>query len=158
MPFRFDGGPAERAHGVDCLATAALYEAGGDRRGRETVMQVVLNRVRAPGFPKTICGVVYQGHERPTGCQFSFACDGSIERRPEHAGWADARRAAQRALDGRVFADVGTATNYHADWTVPWWRGSVVKVARVASPAATRSRPAAPRPCPRRRPARRPDR
>ncbi|WP_242096064.1 cell wall hydrolase [Sphingomonas sp. CROZ-RG-20F-R02-07] len=130
-PFAFHGGPAERAQAVDCLATAAIYEAGADPREQRAIIQVVLNRARTAGFPKTVCGVVYQGADRTTGCQFSFTCDGSLVRRPEHNGWAAARRAAKRALAGYVFADVGRATNYHADWMVPYWRGSLVKVARV---------------------------
>ncbi|MGP7794431.1 cell wall hydrolase [Sphingomonas sp. CLY1604] len=129
--YRFRGGPAARAQAVECLATAALYEAGDDRRGQRAVIQVVLNRVRAPGFPRTICGVVYQGSTRETGCQFSFTCDGSLQRRPIHLGWGEARRAARRALAGRVFAEVGRATHYHTDWMVPYWRDSMVKVAKV---------------------------
>lgn len=130
-PFRFAGGPAARAQAVECLATAALYEVGDDRRGQRAVIQVVLNRARAPGFPRTVCGVVYQGYARTTGCQFSFTCDGSFRRRPIHLGWARARRAARRALAGEVFAEVGRATHYHADWVVPYWRDTMWKVARV---------------------------
>lgn len=130
-PFRFRGGPAERAQAVDCLATAALYEVGDDPRGQRAVIQVILNRARAPGFPRTICGVVYQGFARTTGCQFSFTCDGSITRRTRHRGWSAARRTAKRALAGRVFADVGRATHYHADWMVPYWRDTMTKVAKV---------------------------
>ena len=131
VPYRFRGGPAERAQAVDCLATAALYEVGDDPRGQRAVMQVVLNRSRAPGFPRTICGVVYQGFDRATGCQFSFTCDGSVKRRTRHYGWSAARRAARRALAGRIFADVGRATHYHADWMVPYWRDTMTKVAKV---------------------------
>ena len=129
--FAFHGGPASRAQAIDCLATAAIYEAGTDPREQRAIIQVVLNRVGRPGYAKTVCGVVYQGADRPTGCQFSFACDGSLVRRPEHRGWAAARRAGRRALAGYVFPDVGRATNYHTDWIVPYWRGSLVKVARV---------------------------
>ncbi|MBB5715180.1 cell wall hydrolase [Sphingomonas aerophila] len=132
-PFRFHGGAASREQAAECLATAALYEAGDDRRGQRAVIQVILNRVRAPGFPKTVCGVVYQGHARATGCQFSFTCDGSIQRRTVHSGWAAARRAGRRALDGYVFAEVGKATHYHTDWMVPYWRDTLTKVARVDS-------------------------
>jgi spore germination cell wall hydrolase CwlJ-like protein len=130
-PFVFHGGVAARAQAIDCLATAAIYEAGDEPRGQAAVIQVILNRARQPGFPRTVCGVVYQGATRTTGCQFSFTCDGSAARRPEHAGWTAARRIARRALRGRVFAPVGTATNYHADWMVPYWRGSLDKVAQV---------------------------
>ncbi|WP_298672941.1 cell wall hydrolase [uncultured Sphingomonas sp.] len=132
-PFHFTGGPAAREQAIQCLATAALYEAGGDRPGQKAVMQVVLNRVRRAGYPKTVCGVVYQGASRATGCQFSFTCDGSRTRRPERAGWAVARHAARRALSGYVFRAVGTSTHYHADWIVPYWIGSLDKIARVES-------------------------
>lgn len=132
-PYRFRGGPAEREQATECLATAALYEAGDDAEGRRAVIQVILNRARAPGFPRTICGVVYQGYARTTGCQFSFTCDGSFDRRPVHLGWSSARRAARRALEGRVFAEVGGATHYHADWMVPYWRDSLTKVAQIGT-------------------------
>ncbi len=129
--FVFRGTPAAREQAIECLATAALYEAGDDPRGQRAVMQVVLNRVRARGFPKTVCGVVYQGAGLPTGCQFSFACDGSLRRRPETAGWAATRLRARHALGGAVFAPVGTATHYHTDWVVPYWSGSLSKIAKV---------------------------
>jgi spore germination cell wall hydrolase CwlJ-like protein len=132
-PFHFSGTPAAREQAVQCLATAALYEAGGDERGRRAVIQVILNRLRLPGFPKTVCGVVYQGAALPTGCQFSFTCDGSRMRRPEHDGWPEARVAARRALDGYVFSTVGGATHYHADWVVPYWISSLDKIARVST-------------------------
>jgi hypothetical protein len=132
-PFRFAGSPVARQQAAECLATAALYEAGDDRQGQRAVIQVILNRVRARGFPRTICGVVYQGYARATGCQFSFTCDGSFDRRPVHLGWGAARRSARRALAGRVFSDVGGATHYHADWMVPYWRDSLTKIAQVGS-------------------------
>lgn len=133
LPFHFQGTPAGREQATQCLATAAIYEAGSDERGRKAVMQVVLNRLALPRYPKTVCGVVYQGAARVTGCQFSFTCDGSAARRPEHEGWEAARREAKRALDGYVFAPVGTATHYHANWIVPYWQGSLDKIAQVHS-------------------------
>ena len=132
-PFRFAGGPEDLARATDCMAAGILYEAGDDTLGERAVAQVVLNRLRHPAFPKTVCGVVYQGATRKTGCQFSFSCDGSVTRRPEHEGWEQARRAARRALAGYVYAPVGRATHYHTDWMVPYWRASLVKVATVDS-------------------------
>lgn len=143
-PFRFRGTSAARLQAGECLATAALYEAGDDERGQRAVMQVVLNRVRAPGFPKTVCGVVYQGAALPTGCQFSFTCDGSLERRPERSGWVAARRLAIHALTGAVFRPVGAATHYHADWIVPYWIGSLDKIAQVRTHIFYRARLARP--------------
>lgn len=129
--FIFHGTPASRLQATECLATVAIYEAGDDPRAQRAVMQVVLNRVRTPGFPKTVCGVVYQGAGLKTGCQFSFTCDGSVQRRTEHSGWTAARKAAARALGGSVDAEVGTATHYHTDWVVPYWVGSLDKIAKV---------------------------
>ncbi len=78
--------------------------------------QVVLNRVRDPNYPKSICGVVYQGWERTTGCQFSFTCDGALLRPPIGVLWQDDRKIAEEALDGYVQKSVGVATHYHADY------------------------------------------
>jgi len=129
--FHFHGTLAAREQATRCLATAALYEAGADSSGQRAVIQVILNRVRSPQFPKTICGVVYQGSALPTGCQFSFTCDGSAARRPQREGWVQARRAAQLALAGSVFRPVGRATHYHADYVVPDWMHALDKIAQI---------------------------
>jgi hypothetical protein len=84
------GSAEDRARARTCLAQTAWYEAGQDRAGQQAVVQVVLNRVRHPAYPKTICGVVFQGSERRTGCQFTFTCDGSLARVPSAAAWKDA--------------------------------------------------------------------
>jgi hypothetical protein len=91
----------------------------------------VLNRVRHPAFAKTVCGVVFQGSERRTGCQFSFTCDGSLARRYSDPQWAAARLRAADMLGGAVFAPVGNATHYHTDWVFPYWSPKLVKLARV---------------------------
>lgn len=114
---------------LDCLAAAAWYEAGDDAAGEQAVVQVVLNRVRHPAFPKTVCGVVFQGSERRTGCQFSFTCDGAMRRTPSPAAWVRAQAVGRAALMGLVFAPVGWATHYHTDWVVPTWNNSMEKIA-----------------------------
>jgi hypothetical protein len=117
---------------VDCLATAVLYEAGDDAAGERAVAQVVLNRVRHPAFPNSVCAVVFQGSERSTGCQFSFTCDGSLLRRtPRPDAWARAQEVGRQALSGAVFPTVGTATHYHTDWVVPYWSSSMDKITAV---------------------------
>jgi len=130
-PFRFAGGVEDRARAVTCLATAMIYEAGDEPVGQRSVAQVVLNRVRHPAYPKSVCGVVFQGTERTTGCQFTFACDGALARvpRPDVVARAEARAA--EMIDGRVDASVGHATHYHTDWVVPYWSASLDKIARV---------------------------
>ena len=131
-PFRFSGSTDARLRAIDCLAVAELYEAGDDSDGERAVAQVVLNRVRHPAFPKSVCGVVFQGSDRTTGCQFTFACDGAMARwRPSDVAWKRAREIAIAALNGAVFAKVGYATHYHTDWVVPYWSSSLDKIAAV---------------------------
>ncbi len=125
---------ATRASALECLASAVYYEAGTQGAdGERAVAQVVLNRVRHPAFPSSVCGVVYQGSTRLTGCQFTFTCDGSLERRPDSEGWARARQIAAAALDGSVFGPVGLATHYHAYYVLPYWASSMAKNAVVGA-------------------------
>ena len=118
--FAFKGGAETRGQALTCLASAIYYEAGNQNLdGAKAVAQVILNRVRHPAFPASVCGVVYQGSTRVTGCQFTFTCDGSLARRPDAAGWRRATELAAAALGGSVYAPVGWATHYHANYVVP---------------------------------------
>ena len=132
-PFLFAGSETDLARATDCLAAAEIFEAGDDAVGEEAVAQVVLNRVRHPAFPKTVCGVVFQGQERRTGCQFTFSCDGALARTPGEAAWGRARDIARAALAGKVYKPVGHATHYHTDWVVPYWSSSLDKIGAVGT-------------------------
>lgn len=133
-PFLFKGSGTARTQALDCLASAVYYEAGNqDSDGERAVAQVVLNRVRHPAFPNSVCGVVYQGSTRATGCQFTFTCDGSLARAPDAEGWRRAYKVAEEALSGAVYAPVGWATHYHADYVVPTWASSMAKDAIVGA-------------------------
>lgn len=119
------GSSEDRWRAQQCLTAAIYYEAASEPdAGQRAVAQVVLNRVAHPAYPNTVCGVVYQGSERP-GCQFSFACDGSLARRPVRAFWDRARRVAGDALAGYVYAPVGLATHYHTSAVHPYWADSL---------------------------------
>ncbi|WP_334161976.1 cell wall hydrolase [Phenylobacterium sp.] len=129
---------AEPTSGIDasreleCLTQAVYFEARGESpRGQAAVAQVVLNRVKHPAFPKTVCGVVFQGSHRRTGCQFSFACDGSMRGRREASAWDRARKVAARALSGRLLGDVGSATHFHTTAVSPAWGPQMRQVAQV---------------------------
>ena len=134
-PFRLPTGAAnDRARALTCLTMAVYYEAASESdAGQAAVAQVVLNRVRHPLFPKTVCAVVFQGSTLPTGCQFTFTCDGSLGRRPSLSGWAHAQKIAGRALDGYVLKTVGEATHYHTQWVVPYWRPTLVKETQIGA-------------------------
>ena len=125
-PFQFRGSALDRARAVECLTAAVYYEAAIEPdEGQRAVAQTVLNRVRHPAFPSTVCGVVYQGSEKPV-CQFSFACDGAMTRPVAQSAWDRARKVADAAISGSVFAPVGMATHYHTFAVRPGWNRSLV--------------------------------
>lgn len=127
-----DGDIGSWARALDCLTAAAYYEAATEGPdGMRAVAQVVLNRMRHPAFPHSICGVVFEGAQRRTGCQFTFTCDGSLARSPSRTGWIQARTIAAAALGGYIYAPVGWSTHYHADYVMPYWAPSLVKTAIV---------------------------
>ncbi len=151
------GADLYRAEG--CLAVAGLYEAGPSRDDQRPVMQVVLNRVRHPAWPNSVCGVVFQGAARATGCQFSFTCDGSMKRRRySDQQYQSAKTLAATMLRGATDPRVGWSTHYHTDWVYPYWSDSLDKTAAVkthvffrwpgywGTKAAFTSRPAASEP------------
>ncbi|MBA3941795.1 MAG: cell wall hydrolase [Sphingopyxis sp.] len=125
--------PAARLTALKCLTQAVYYEAAYEPiAGRRAVAQVVLNRAAHPAFPKSVCGVVYQGVNRPV-CQFSFTCDGSLNRRPNPAKWKEAEEVAVAALGGYVEPSVGHSTHYHANYVSPYWAPKLVKISQIGA-------------------------
>jgi spore germination cell wall hydrolase CwlJ-like protein len=117
---------------VDCLADAVYYEARGETlAGQAAIAQVVLNRVRHPAFPKSVCGVVFQGANTSDNCQFSFACNGAMRRPKDAAAWVRSEQIAARALSGFVMPQVGEATHFHAAGVRPGWGPNLLRVAQV---------------------------
>ena len=130
-PFRA-ASVVQSARDLDCLAEAVYYEARGESAtGQAAVAQVVLNRVRHPAFPKTVCGVVFQGARTGDSCQFSFACDGSMGRPREPGAWRQARAVAARALSGAVMPSVGNATHFHVAGLHTEWGPQLMRVAQI---------------------------
>lgn len=135
QPFAFKPATAEdRRRALRCLTQAVYYEAALEPTdGQAAVAQVILNRVRDPNYANSVCGVVYEGAERVTGCQFSFTCDGSLAQAPVRWAWDRAARVAERALAGAVATEVGTATHYHADYVHPWWAPTLSKLTQIGA-------------------------
>ncbi|WP_435201550.1 cell wall hydrolase [Qipengyuania sp. 902] len=124
--FRQSGGGLDKARALQCLSMAIYYEAASESyEGQQAVAQVVLNRVAHPAYPASVCGVVFQGSERKTGCQFSFTCDGSMRRTPSRGGYARAQSIALAALAGDVYGPIGLATHYHTNYVNPYWASSL---------------------------------
>ncbi len=138
-PVRAAAAMVFKAHSqndADCLTQAVYYEARGEGvDGMRAVAQVILNRVRHPAFPKTICNVVYQGALHGTSCQFSFICNGAMGNRVEPSAWRRARDVAGAALEGYVMRSVGTATHFHTLRVDPMWSATMVRVATVGGHA-----------------------
>lgn len=132
-PFRI-ANALDASRDLECLTQAAYYEARGEGAdGMRAVVQVVLNRARHPSFPRSVCGVVFQGSGRRVGCQFSFTCDGSMRARVNPAAWNRARTIASAALSGAVYSGVGNATFFHTTAVAPAWRNSFLRVAQVGN-------------------------
>ncbi|MEO5707529.1 MAG: cell wall hydrolase [Alteraurantiacibacter sp.] len=132
--FMVGGSFTDRMRAEECLTMAIYYEAASESTaGQQAVAQVVMNRMRHPSYPNTVCGVVFQGSQRSTGCQFSFTCDGSLARKPQAASWNRARRVASAALGGFVFAPVGLATHYHTTAIYPYWAPSLTVVGTIGA-------------------------
>jgi len=126
-------GTPQYATALKCLTQAVYYEAANEPElGKRAVAQVVLNRVRHPAYPNTVCGVVYEGANAAV-CQFSFTCDGSLLRPPLARQWAESRRVAEAALAGSVVPEVGSATNYHADYVLPGWAYTLGKLRQIGA-------------------------
>ena len=126
---------ARSATELKCLATAIYFEARGEsEKGQIAVAQVVLNRLKNPAYPNTICGVVYQNKNKRNRCQFSFACDGITDRISDKRSWAMSQALARRVLnDDRTLymADIGAATHYHATYVKPRWARSMKRMDKI---------------------------
>ena len=116
-----------------CLAAGIYFEARGESvKGQAAVAQVILNRVRNPAYPKTVCGVVYQNKHWRNRCQFSFACDGIRERVNSPRHWEMAEEIALAVSAGKIWLeDVGIATHYHADYVRPPWARHMKRLGKV---------------------------
>lgn len=127
-------GSESPAAAMQCLALAITYEAGFEPlAGKEAVAQVILNRVRHSAYPDTVCGVVWQGSQRRTGCQFTFTCDGSLRRQRNIAALIAAQQVAVRVLAGQTEDHVRGATHYHANYVAPYWAPSLTRVRQIAT-------------------------
>ena len=134
-PFVFrPASAADRQRALRCLTQGIYYEAALEpTEGQEAVAQVILNRVRDLNYPNSICGVVFEGADRTTGCQFSFTCMGALAQAPVGWAWKRSQTVAERMLAGHVATKVGTATHYHADYVHPWWATTLNKLTQIGA-------------------------
>jgi len=134
QPFYLRATGPERDRAILCMTQAVYYEAGLEPlEGQQAVAQTVINRMRHPDFPKSVCGVVYQGSQVPIRCQFTFTCDGSLARTPMEPYWSRAKAVAEASLDGFVAKAIGPAVSYHADYVFPRWGAQMVKIVQLGA-------------------------
>jgi spore germination cell wall hydrolase CwlJ-like protein len=116
-----------------CLAEGIYFEARGESvEGQAAVAQVILNRVKAPVYPDTICGVVYQNKSWRNRCQFSFACDRVPDRIRNQKAWGVAQRVAAEVTSGKAWnPEIGSSTHYHATYVKPRWAGRMKRMDRI---------------------------
>jgi spore germination cell wall hydrolase CwlJ-like protein len=120
----------------ECLAEVMYYEARGEGvEGQKAVAEVVLQRTRNANYPRTVCGVVYDGVEpgRTKGCQFSFACDGSVHRPRDAEAWSRTQLLAEKIMAGqvRLGGETGNAIAFHTVDVNPVWAGTMLKTAQI---------------------------
>lgn len=107
---------------IECMAEAVYYEARSETAsGQRAVAEVILNRVKNKHFPDSVCGVVYQGSERSTGCQFTFTCDGSMEIAPKGKVWDRSVKVANLVMSSGYTPSTHWATHYHTTEVSPKW-------------------------------------
>jgi spore germination cell wall hydrolase CwlJ-like protein len=116
-----------------CLSRAIYFEARSESEiGRLAVARVILNRVKSPFYPDSICEVVYQNAERRNACQFSFACNGESDRPRRGKAWEQAKTLATRAMAGEgAVQAIATATHFHADYVQPKWSGAMTRLVKI---------------------------
>ncbi|TPM35120.1 cell wall hydrolase [Mesorhizobium sp. B2-3-4] len=116
-----------------CLANGIYFEARGETvRGQAAVAQVILNRVRNPAYPNSICGVVYQNDNWFNRCQFSFACDGRKKRIDNPVAYKTAQDVGMAVTAGKIFIpEVGSSTHYYAQYVHPGWARTMQKMTKI---------------------------
>jgi spore germination cell wall hydrolase CwlJ-like protein len=123
-----------------CLTEALYYEARSEgAQGEKAVAEVVFHRMHAGA--RSICAVVYEGANRKV-CQFSFTCNGELDRPRDARAWQKAEEMAARILTGeeRLRNSTGGATNYHAVYVKPYWAPTLMRTARIGKHIFYRNR------------------
>ncbi|MEM7693512.1 MAG: cell wall hydrolase [Pseudomonadota bacterium] len=121
------------AASVRCLTQAIYFEARGESpRGQRAVAQVVMNRVKNPAYPDTVCGVVFQNRSRRNACQFTFACDRVKDVVRNRPAWRRAKTIAKAYTAGEDWMpEIGAATHYHATRVSPKWARAMRRLERI---------------------------
>ena len=128
----FSEAAAELKSEAQCLAQAIYHEARSETyAGQLAVAEVVMNRVASRRYPNSVCGVVFQGHKRRTGCQFTFTCDGSLKSGEHGLPWAQSQKLAWKVMFGLNDNVSDSATHYHAVYVNPVWAKRLKRTVKI---------------------------
>jgi spore germination cell wall hydrolase CwlJ-like protein len=124
-----------------CMALNVYYEArGSNLADKYAVSDVVLNRVRDPRYPNTICEVVKQGVQDSNGnmirnkCQFSWYCDGKNDNPQNEDLWKESQIVAWSIITWDKHRGITEgATHYHATYVNPRWAKTLQLVGRIGA-------------------------
>ena len=118
-----------------CLSEVLYFEARGEGdQGQKAVAEVIFHRMNSKNYGHSICAVVYEGAGHP-GCQFSFTCNGDLDRRKDARAWSNAERLAAEILTDQAWRkdSTGGATNYHAVSVAPDWADTLEKTGQIGN-------------------------
>lgn len=134
---------------LECLALNIYFEAGVESTaGKLAVANVTINRKNSSDYPNSICGVVKEGkhyHDKKVDkkyplrdrCQFSWYCDGLVDKPKKGRTWDTSLEVAEIALK-KHYADIliditDGSTHYHANWMekYPSWAYTKKKMATI---------------------------
>lgn len=119
-----------------CLAEVMYYEARGEGlEGQMAVAEVVFHRMRSGAYPGSICGVVFEGGQEKRSCQFSFVCNGDMDRTKNGRAWSEAKLLAAKIMTGAIpLGDItDDATSYHAVSVEPGWAGHLIRTVQIGN-------------------------
>lgn len=103
------------ADSVECMAKAIYFESrGGSEKDQLAVAHTVQNRVKAKGFPNSVCGVV------SAKSQFAPHIRSGAAIR-EQSAWQKAKELARKVLNGNSKDFTRGATYFHTPAVNPTW-------------------------------------
>jgi len=110
-----------------CLVEAIYFEGRSEELiAQLAIANVIIERVRLPNYPNTVCKVVrqgryYKGNPIRHKCAFSYWCDGKSERMYNKRAKETAIKVAAMAMNGILVEITLEATHYHTRAVSPYW-------------------------------------
>lgn len=121
---------------VYCMAENIYYEASTQSYvGKLAIGLVVLNRLKSPKYPDTICGVIFEGSQNihTSTCQFSWSCNPRSAINTNSIAWHQSLKIATELLakNESIIDITEGATFYHAAYVNPPWAKTLNHVVQI---------------------------